>query len=81
MGSVNLRVYYGPGTASREQEIMDTDDLEPRAKKPQLKNLEEMSIEALGEYISELEAEIGRTKKMIAKKEDARRGAETFFKK
>ena len=81
MGSVNLRVYYGPGTASREQEIMDTDDLEPRAKRPQLKNLEEMSIEALGEYISELEAEIDRAKQMIAKKEDARRGAETFFKK
>jgi len=60
---------------------MDIEDLEPRNKKPQLKNLEEMSIEALGEYIQELEAEIERTKQMIAKKEEARKGAETFFKK
>ncbi|MCP5370642.1 MAG: DUF1192 domain-containing protein [Hyphomicrobiales bacterium] len=60
---------------------MDTDDLEPRKKKLQLKNLEEMSIEALGAYIADLEAEIARTKEMIAKKEEARRGAESFFKR
>ena len=35
---------------------MYTDDLEPQKQKPAPKKLEEMSIEALGEYIDELEA-------------------------
>lgn len=59
---------------------MDTDDLEPQQKKPEPKNLDEMSIEALGEYIAELEAEIARVREVIAAKEDARSGAETVFK-
>ncbi len=33
---------------------MDREDLEPRAKEPQKKNLEIMSIEALKAYIGEL---------------------------
>ena len=37
---------------------MDIEDLEPQSKKPGIKNLEIMSIEALCEYIEELEAEI-----------------------
>ena len=60
---------------------MDTDDLEPEQKKPEPKNLEEMSIEALEEYIAELEAEIARVREVIAGKEVARSGAEQFFKK
>ena len=60
---------------------MDTDDLEPEQKKPEPKNLEEMSIEALGEYIAELEAEIARVREAIAGKEVALSGAEQFFKK
>ena len=60
---------------------MDTDDLEPEKKKPKLKDLEEMSIEALQEYIAEMEAEIARVREAIAGKEDARTGAEVFFKK
>jgi len=67
---------------------MDEDDLEPRhqKKKPapknlEEKNLEEMSIEALEEYIAELEAEIVRIREAIAGKQDARAGAEQFFKK
>ncbi|MCH7936150.1 MAG: DUF1192 domain-containing protein [Proteobacteria bacterium] len=62
---------------------MDEDDLEPRhqKKKPAPKNLEEMSIEALAEYIAELEAEIARVGEVIAGKQDARDGAERFFKK
>jgi len=60
---------------------METDDLEPQQKKPALKNLEVMSIEALNDYIGELEGEIARAREMIASKEDARAGAETFFKK
>lgn len=60
---------------------MDTDDLEPVAKKPDLKNLEVMSIEALGEYIAELEGEIERVRAEIALKEKARDGAESVFRK
>ena len=60
---------------------MDTDDLEPKKKKPEQKNLEVLSIEALGEYIDDLEAEIRRVRDAITGKQEARKGAETFFKK
>ncbi|MDP6428440.1 MAG: DUF1192 domain-containing protein [Rhodospirillales bacterium] len=60
---------------------MDTDDLEPVAKKAEIKNLEIMSIEALGEYIAELEDEIERVRAEIALKEKARAGAESVFRK
>jgi uncharacterized small protein (DUF1192 family) len=60
---------------------MDLDDLEPRAKKPVLKNLDEMSIEALEDYIAGLESEIARAKAAIAAKRSSRQGAEAFFKK
>ncbi len=40
-----------------------------------------MSLEALNDYIAELEAEIVRAKSMIAAKESSRGSAETFFKK
>lgn len=59
---------------------MDTDDLEPPKKKAGLKDLEIMSIEALGEYIGELEAEIQRAEAAISHKNDARNGAEGVFK-
>ena len=59
---------------------MDTDDLQPKKKKPAPKNLEEMSIEALQEYIAEMEAEIARVREAIDGKENARTGAEQFFK-
>jgi len=60
---------------------MDTDDLEPVSKKPDRKNLEVMSIEALGEYIGELEEEIGRVRAEITLKDKARDGAESVFRK
>jgi uncharacterized small protein (DUF1192 family) len=60
---------------------MDLEDLEPRAKKPALKNLEEMSIEALKDYTARLEAEIVRANETIARKQKARTGADSFFKK
>ena len=60
---------------------MDSDDLEPKKKKPAPKNLEEMSIEALHEYIAEMEAEIARVREAISGKESARTGADQFFKK
>jgi uncharacterized small protein (DUF1192 family) len=39
-----------------------------------------MSIDALHQYISELEAEIERTREAIGGKHDARSTADTFFK-
>ena len=60
---------------------MDLDDLEPRAKKPALKNLDEMSLAALEDYIAGLEVEIARARAAIAAKRTSRQGAETFFKK
>ena len=59
---------------------MDTEDLEPRAEAPKPKDLTVLSIEALNEYIVELESEIARVRVEIDGKEDARTGAETFFK-
>ena len=59
---------------------MDIDDLEPNVKKAEIKDLEVMSIEALGEYIEELQAEIKRAEAEIALKNQARKGAEDAFK-
>ena len=59
---------------------MDTDDLEPIVLEAKPKDLEIMSIEALGEYIAELEAEIERAQGEIKLKESAREGAESVFK-
>ncbi|MEL0106202.1 MAG: DUF1192 domain-containing protein [Rhodospirillales bacterium] len=64
-----------------EDTAMDLLDLEPSTPQPKPKNLDEMSIEALGEYIAELEAEIARAKAAISAKETARDGAESVFKK
>lgn len=59
---------------------MDTDDLEPITPKKEIKNLEVMSIEALHDYIAEMEVEIQRVRDQIALKEKARLGAESVFK-
>ena len=60
---------------------MDTDELEPMRKKPVPKDLSRMSIGDLQEYIADLKAEIVRAEGFIARKGDARKGAEGFFKK
>ncbi len=60
---------------------MDQDDLEPKKEKPEPINLEVLSIEALNKYIEELEEEINRVNIEIKLKEEARKGAESFFKK
>jgi len=60
---------------------MDVDDLEPQRQKPKPKNLEEMSIEALGEYIADLESEIARARQTIAAKRAAQSDADSVFKK
>ena len=60
---------------------MDSDDLEPLARKPAPKNLDELSIAAIENYIVGLEAEIARARAAIAAKLNFRQGAETVFKK
>lgn len=45
------------------------------------KDLDMMSIEALQDYVAELEAEIARVNDKIARKKDARGAAESFFKR
>lgn len=58
---------------------MDTDDLEPMTPKGGKKDLDEMSIEALGEYIDQLKAEIARAEGAVEAKKAARAGADAFF--
>ncbi len=41
---------------------MDIEELEPRKKKPEPKNLEAMGVEELEEYQAELETEVARVK-------------------
>jgi uncharacterized small protein (DUF1192 family) len=59
---------------------MDTDDLEPIVKKAEIRNLEIMSVEAIGAYIAELQMEIKRAEAEIELKKKARQGAEDVFK-
>ena len=58
---------------------MDEDDLLPQTKKPEPKNLEPLSIEALEEYIAGLEAEIARVRSEIEAKKSHRGEAESLF--
>jgi len=60
---------------------MSWEDLEPAKTVPEKRDLEVMSIEALGEYILGLEAEIARAKATIAAKKSVRAGAEGLFKR
>lgn len=60
---------------------MDDEDLQPRSRKPDVKNLAILSVEALEEYIGELEAEIERVRVEIAKKQSAKSAAESVFRK
>ncbi len=60
---------------------IDSEDLEPRATPPTVRNLETLSIAELEAYIGELEAEIARTRDTIAAKRNQRAGADAFFKK
>ena len=60
---------------------MDPDDLEPRKRAVEPKNLEPMSVAELQGYILELETEIQRARAAIAGKESWRAGAEALFRK
>lgn len=59
---------------------MDTDDLEPQKVIAKPKDMEVMSVEALGEYIEELESEIARAREAIATKKSAHESANSVFK-
>jgi len=59
---------------------MDTDELEPRKKKPAPKDLTVLGIADLEEYIEELTAEAERARAMIVAKKAALNGAAAFFK-
>lgn len=59
---------------------MELDDLEPRNRPPQKKNLEVMSVGELEEYVAALQAEIARTEDEIAKKRDHLSSADSLFK-
>lgn len=60
---------------------MDTDDLEPRKRKVAPVPLDTLSVEAIGDYIAELKAEIVRAEAAIAAKKAAREAADSFFKR
>ena len=62
--------------------MMDDDDLALHhvEAKFQPRNLAVLSIEALADYIAELEAEIIRAREAVADKEAARDAADTVFK-
>jgi uncharacterized small protein (DUF1192 family) len=60
---------------------MDEEELEPRRKPRQPKDLTLLGIEELETYIAELEAEIARVRIEISAKLGQRRGAESLFKR
>lgn len=56
------------------------EDLDPKTKKPGVKNLEPMSVDELEHYIMALEQEIERTRAEIAKKKAHHDAASSIFK-
>ena len=59
----------------------DLDDLDPKQKKPQLKNLDSLNIEDLKEYVAVLQAEIARVEEKLKSKQSHAAAADAFFKK
>ncbi|MFO0995509.1 MAG: DUF1192 domain-containing protein [Alphaproteobacteria bacterium] len=60
---------------------MEPEDLEPRKRKVEPRNLDIMGVKELEDYIAELEAEIARVRGVIAKKTTHKSAAESFFKR
>jgi uncharacterized small protein (DUF1192 family) len=60
---------------------MDLDDLEPRKKMVEQRNLEPMSVQELNNYISDLEREIARVREAVVAKQNVRSGAESLFRR
>ena len=59
----------------------DLDDLDPRQKKSQPKNLDALNIEDLKEYIAVLRAEIVRVEEKLKAKQSHASVAASLFKK
>ena len=59
----------------------DLDDLDPRQKKPKPRNLDDLNIEDLKEYVVALKAEIDRVEAKIKAKQSHAQAAASFFKK
>ena len=59
----------------------DLDDLDPRQKKPQPRNLDAMNIEDLKEYADVLKAELARVQDKINSKQSHAAAAAALFKK
>jgi len=59
----------------------DLDDLDPKQKKAQPKNLDAMNVEDLQEYIAVLKAEIARVEDKLKSKQSHAAAADAFFKK
>jgi uncharacterized small protein (DUF1192 family) len=59
----------------------DLDDLDPKQKKPQPRNLDAMNIEDLKEYVTVLKAELARVEEKIKAKQGHAAAAAAFFKK
>lgn len=60
---------------------MEPEDFEPRNRPAKPKDLSNLSIGELEEYIAGLEAEILRTREAIKAKQAVRAGADAFFKR
>ncbi len=59
---------------------MFDDDLDPRKPKKALKNLENLSLDELADYISEMKSEIERAELEISRKKAHMSAASTLFK-
>jgi uncharacterized small protein (DUF1192 family) len=59
----------------------DLDDLDPRQKKSQPKNLDSMNIDDLKEYADVLKAELARVEDKIKAKQSHAAAAASLFKK
>ena len=59
----------------------DLDDLDPRQKKTQPKNLDTMNVDDLREYVAVLKAELARVEEKIKSKQSHAATAASLFKK
>lgn len=59
---------------------MFDDDLDPKTKKPKVRDLSTMSVDELEEYITDMKAEIERVEQEIAKKKAHAEAASSIFK-
>ena len=59
----------------------DPDDLDPRQKKTQPKNLDVMNVEDLEEYVAALKTELQRVEAKIKAKQSHAAAAASLFKK